>query len=129
MDEIYDDLDELPTPPRKDIPKADRQLLELAARALGAIRFEEMDGEGYANLYFEDGSTELSWNPLVFSGDALELVTMLAISIERPPAHPNIVRTSAAKVSPVTEGLGDYPKTQTRRAIVRAAAEIGKAIS
>lgn len=36
--EIYDDLDELPAPPRVDIAEADLALLERAARAI-APRF------------------------------------------------------------------------------------------
>lgn len=40
-----DGVDELPAAPCRQIPDADRQLLELAARALGAVQVEEVDGE------------------------------------------------------------------------------------
>ena len=38
----YDTVDELPAPPRSRIPEADRQLLELAARAIAAVRLEDV---------------------------------------------------------------------------------------
>ena len=53
--EIYDDLDELPAAPRIDISEVDLALLERAARAIGAVRVEVVDGEGYVNLHFADG--------------------------------------------------------------------------
>jgi hypothetical protein len=59
--EIYDDLDELPKAPRIDIPEADLVLLERAASAIGAVRVEVVDGEGYINLHFADGATHSSW--------------------------------------------------------------------
>lgn len=71
------EVDELPAPPRIDIPEADRELLELAARAMGAVRFEEIDGEGYGNLHFPDGSVNHAWNPLKFEGDAFDLAVRL----------------------------------------------------
>lgn len=124
--ETYDDLEELPAPPRKDIPDADRELLELAARALGA-RFEEVDGEGYGNLHFPDGSVVYSWNSLLFGGDTLELAVKLEISIERRPWDRDSVYAHApeALVS-CFERLGQNPTAATCRAVTRAAAEIGK---
>lgn len=132
--EPTDDLDELPAPPRKEIPSADRELLELAARALGA-EFEEVDGEGYGNLHFEDGSYVLAWNPLQFSGDALELAVKLrfgvnvtgglnwtSITFFGNPGH----YFNEISAPYVQENHGADPLAATRRAIVRAAAEIGK---
>lgn len=123
MSKFYDDLDELPAPPRKEIPAADRELLELAARAIGA-QFEEVDGEGYGNLHFEDGSTVYSWNSLQFSGDALELAVQLRLEI-RPDADK--VTAAGNGVWEEVQAGGDR-LSATRLAIVRAAAEIGKAI-
>jgi len=56
--EIYDDLDELPAPPRVDIPVADLALLERAARAIDAVHVEMVDGEGYVNLHFAEGGVQ-----------------------------------------------------------------------
>lgn len=123
----YDDedtVDELPAPPRKDIPAADRELLELAARALGA-RFEEVDGEGYGNLHFEDGSVIYAWNSLQFSGDAFELAVRLTLHVL--PGRRTVVVESADHM--VNENRGDDPLAATRRAVTRAAAEIGKKIT
>lgn len=127
-DDDFDYVDELPAPPRKDIPAADRELLELAARALGA-RFEEVDGEGYGNLHFEDGSGVNAWNPLQFSGDALELAVRLVISVWRRAPDDDYVDAHAAGAKHgCIERLEPDPTAATRRAVVRAAAEIGKAM-
>lgn len=137
MNEIYDDLDELPRPPRKDIPEADRELLVLAALAIGAVQFEEVDGEGYVNLQLNDGSVINAWNPLQFSGDALELAVRLRLGVN---VTGGLNWTSITffghsghffgQVSPplVKEDHGADSLAATRRAIVRAAAEIGKTV-
>jgi hypothetical protein len=113
----YDTVDELPAPPRKTIPAVDRELLELAARALGAVRFEEVDGEGYANLHFDDGPTMFGWNPLQFGDDAFVLAARL-----------NLMRNNARFQYHLAaqESLGGDPVTAAKRAMVLAAAEIGK---
>lgn len=130
----YDDIeevDELPAPPRKDIPAADRDLLELAARALGA-RFEEVDGEGYGNLHFEDGRIVHAWNSLAFSGDAFELAAHLKLDIMHRVVGGCRVEVLAA-CAPLMQELhnGDPVAVVevTRRAITRAAAEIGKTVA
>jgi hypothetical protein len=125
----YDEIegvDELPAPPRKDIPAADRELLELAARALGA-RFEEVDGEGYGNLHFPDGSVRFAWNSLVHSDDALELAVQLHILID-PDGKQYAIATATGKRNNVLvdEPHNGDPLAATKRAITRAAAEIGK---
>jgi len=122
--EIHDDLDELPAAPRVDIPATDLMLLERAARAIGAVRMEVVDGEGYVNLHFANGSVVHSWNPLAFSGDALELAVKLNIHVLRfqtmATAHP-LVATWGCDERDDGDPLG-----ATRRAITRAASQIGK---
>jgi hypothetical protein len=125
--EIYDDLDELPAPPRVDIPADDLVLLERAARAIGAERVEVVDGEGYVNLHFADESVMHAWNPLLFSGDAFELMAKLQMQVDyfarghRETGHvsvrcgPNILATEPKR--------GDVAAA-TRRAVTRAAAKI-----
>jgi hypothetical protein len=126
MSEQYDDLDELPAPPRKDITPADLELLTLAARALGAT-FEEIDGEGYGDLHFDDGEVTFAWNPLVHSDDAFNLVVKLNLWPKRD-------RWSDGEYIVVVLPNGGIEAEQivgdavvvTRRAVTRAAAEAGK---
>lgn len=116
--EIYDDLDELPTPPRVDIPAADLVLLEQAARAIGAVRVEVVDGEGYVNLHFADGSVVHSWNSLMFSGDAFDLAVRLRLEVY---IHEKDTTAMTADLKLANEPHGEDPGAATRRAITRAA--------
>jgi hypothetical protein len=126
LDDTYE-VDELPAPPRKDIPAADRELLELAARALGAV-FVEVDGEGYGNLQFPDGSVVNAWNPLQFSGDTFDLQVQLGLTVR-------VDRQAQRSVAAWDDGErytehwneGIDERAATRRAVTRAAAEIAKA--
>lgn len=92
--------------------KTDRELLELAAKAVG-LRFA-INGDdlpGYVAVAGDDwryGWTH--WNPLTNDGDALRLALKLGMASERGPFDGEFY---AHAVPP------------TRRAIVRAAAEIG----
>jgi hypothetical protein len=118
--EIYDDLDELPAPPRADIPAADLVLLERAARAIGVVRVEVVDGEGYVNLHFADGSVVHSWNPLVFNGDALDLVVRRRLQVY---VQEQATLVMNADLEWASEQHGDDAVAATRRAITRAAGE------
>ncbi len=96
----------------------DRELSSLAAKAIGDTTFSWffMDEEYY-------GSIPLSWNPLHDDGDALRLAVKLNLAI--------ILTGVAVNVSEIggrssIEPTGDDPCAATRRAIVRAAAEIGR---
>jgi len=119
--EIYDDLDEPPAPPRVDIPVADLALLERAARAIGAVHVEVVDGEGYVNLHFADGPVVHSWNPLIFSGDALDLAVNRRLEIY---IHEQETRVVGRNLESANEQHGDDAGVATRRAITRAAAEV-----
>jgi hypothetical protein len=118
--DIYDDLDELPAPLRVDIPAADLVLLERAARAIGAVRVEVVDGEGYVNLHFADGSVVHSWNPLIFSGDALDLAVKRRLEIY---IHQQTTHATTADLQSVSEQHCNDAGAATRRAITRAAGE------
>lgn len=122
--EIYDDLDELPAQPRVDIPEADLVLLERAARAIGAVRVEVVDGEGYVNLHFADGSVVHCWNPLHFRGDALDLVVTLRLKVY---VHEQHTRVASGDLQSIIEEHGSDATVATCRAIVRAAAEVWSA--
>ena len=103
---------------------SDKESLELAAKAAG-YRLANTK-PGYP-LYVENGIG--IWNPLTDDGDALRLAVKLHINIEIWNVD-NLVR---ANIYVKDRGHGCFeehyttdPYAATRRAIVRAAAEIGK---
>jgi len=134
MMEEYDDLDDLPARPRQVIPAADRELLELAARAIGAVRVEDVEGENWVNLHFADGSTIFHWNSLVHGDDAFNL--MVDLDLEVIPSGAWVGGGSSELAALVQSGDGieevevhaGDPRAATRRAVTRAAAEIGRHI-
>jgi len=97
----------------------DRELLELAAKAAG-IDAKPLKGfDGVERFHTGAGSyMPLIWNPLTDDGDALRLAVGLDLL-----AYPSFFHyRSLERFS--RQDADDY--TATRRAIVRAAAEIGK---
>lgn len=129
----------------------DRELLELAARAAG-IRYDkeaskphptsgaffglwlQIDGEPY------EGQRR-RWNPLTDDADAFRLAVKLGIKVMPYPVYSpdkHSIEASRLALAPPTddentyvgpqlvERYGDDPYAATRRAITRAAAEIGK---
>ena len=104
-----------------DLRDAARQALEDAAKAAGKKVHtrnqadRDACGAGDVGLWISEGQT--CWNPLTDDGDALRLAVKLRINVE--PVY--------VWHGPWTNGgtLED-PYAATRRAIVRAAAEIGK---
>ena len=118
---IVGDLGELPERPRVDIPEADLMLLERAARANGAVRVEVVDGEGFVNLHFADGSVVHSWNPLMFSGDAFDLAVQLRLEIY---IHEQDTTAMTGDLKLANEPHRDDASAAARRAITRVAGEI-----
>lgn len=104
----------------------DRELLELAAQAAG-IKLWWRGGKAICN---ETGY----WNPLADDGDALRLAVRLHLRIYQMPGHgDNCVVACADRIKGISqpwasESLGTDPYAATRRAIVRAAAEMSSAI-
>jgi hypothetical protein len=104
----------------------DRELLELAAKAAG-IRLE-WDGhpDQWVPMYYS-GKTYHSWNPLEDDGEAFRLAVKMKMWISIAGSSCAVERP--ANVIELTSGSeqkhGD-PYLYARRAIVRAAAEIGK---
>ena len=93
----------------------DRELLEFAAKAAG-----------YWNYEFNCYEGGISWNPLTDDGDVLRLAVKLDIPIS--PESANGTTWICKGDIQVFESYGNDPYAATRRAIVRAAAEIGKGL-
>lgn len=115
----------------------DRELLELAAKANGGLVY--VNGIGW--IHEDDGGDRGAWwNPLADDGDAMRLAIELCISITpypvySEPKHSVIVKRRRhgdmmreSNPTEVVESYGLDPSAATRRAIVRAAAEIGKGL-
>jgi len=101
----------------------DRELLELAAKAAG-----ELTPSWYGNDAYFDGVLS-RWNPLDDDGDALQLAVKLRIDLDQYADSVRCLRSEDFddwEGTEAVENLGQDPCAATRRAIVRAAAEIGK---
>ena len=99
----------------------DRELLELAAKAAGISLAP-------TGCIWDDASAEMvPWNPQDNDGDALRLAVKLEL-LQLDLRHSfHTVRVYGAAEGRIDEGAND-PPAATRRAIVRAAAEIGRAM-
>ena len=104
---------------------SDRELLELAAKAAGIVAQWDCPERGMMVLSSNGWDTD-SWNPLTDDGDAFRLAVSLNLSFCVGDAY--IVIHSAGRPNLVTQQYDGDPYAATRRAIVRAAAEIGKAM-
>lgn len=114
----------------------DKEMLELAAKAAG-INVVCFDTE--RNALKTKGGLPSRWNPLEKCNHAFRLAVTLGLSIEPYPIyqsekHHVIVNWQhrqsdmmrETNPAEVLEPYGDDPFAATRRAITRAAAEIGK---
>lgn len=104
----------------------DRELLELAAKALGrelGWQKDRFSGREYCGFI----SCADRWSPLSDDGDALRLATALRISIIRDSPNVQAVadQLGERKTKIQEDVLYQCKHVATRRAIVRAAAEIG----
>ena len=123
----------------------DRELLELAAKAVG-IRIEKspFNGGGHGNDGFDimgsvvlDWHNGTTWNPLTDDGDALRLLGAmpslwsLSLKFGAPTVEMNVWWGAGGektnKIAREFAGDGADVAAAIRRAIVRAAAEIGRA--
>jgi len=113
----------------------DRELLEMAAKAIqyeglrpGADQFPHFPIERKT----EHGNW-VTWNPLADDGDALRLAVKLNMSLHaaldsgRPPVSARALTGEYPdRRADCSEDHGEDPCAAMRRAIVRAAAEIGR---
>lgn len=109
---------------------SDRELLELAAKAAG-VELKRWREDVNAFLLKPDFATGIgiNWNPLTDDGDALRLAVRLHIDLEWQDAY-NVEaykRSEGAHYCAAEQATMGYGiEEATRRAIVRAAAAIGK---
>lgn len=113
----------------------DRELLELAAKAAGAKMTDYSDGSTDHWIIEHPRNRWISWSPLTDDGDALRLAIKLEIGVMSKVQRDSSERNISIAITPyevsqerITEKHRGDPLQSTRRAIVRAAAEIGKAI-
>jgi hypothetical protein len=109
---------------------SDKELLELAAKAAGlSVRPWPEDDPIAMRLPGTPGDI---WNPLHDDGDALRLAVRLSVNHDALRIHLPESCDPWCTVDDYDDTIGasaDHdPCTATRRAIVRAAAEIGKAM-
>lgn len=113
----------------------DRELLELAAKAVGIELYWEKQMTNAGDIFtphLEINGTwgHGQWNPLINDGDAFRLATKLRIDLtfyngfQEVHAEPS----NSDGLSPSDEKFGDDIASAARRAIVRAAAEIGRSM-
>ena len=109
---------------------SEKELLELAAKAAGYDANLEFNCD--YSLWNDCKCIQSTWNPLTDDGDALRLAVKLCMTVL---ADPGIDGSVAAQIDPQTSPLTSIWADEfaepdhyfaTRRAIVRAAAEIGK---
>lgn len=110
---------------------SEQQLLELAAAAAG------MEGFKYSKAYTKPMVKQWTdergrhlkyetWDPLNDDGDALRLAVKLGISIDPDGITYPFATTQSRSGETISEAHNDDPCAATRRAIVRAAAEISR---
>ena len=105
----------------------DRELLELAANACGwrVVTRWEFDG---LNVDVGGGATIVKWNPLTHDGAALRLAVKLRLNLifEEWDGVEYACAVPYRSHQGQDEVVDDDENAATRRAIVHAAAELGK---
>ena len=103
----------------------DRKLLELAAKAAGMKIEPHVNAKHVRDLHFMHKGR--NWNPLTDDGDALRLAITVALDIFCDCDGAVVVEFDAGNKQ-LSERIREDRYAATRRAIVRAAAEIGRAM-
>lgn len=108
----------------------DRELLELAAKAAGIEWYGYAGDDQCECRYFDIGENDVvKWNPLIDDGDALRLAVKLNFNVCNREHEVEIFNDDNGEfLCSISISEGDDPYAATRLAIVRAAAEIGKAM-
>lgn len=104
----------------------DRELLELAAKAAG-IQIASWSNAQAGGFQTQESAQGKFWNPLNDDGDALRLAVKLRLDVTFYNGFQEVhVDTSTGCGEAACEDYSKDPAAATRRAIVRAAADIGK---
>jgi hypothetical protein len=98
----------------------DKELLELAAKAAG------IEGAWNHSCQFFMTSSGVMFNPLEYDDEALRLAVKLELDIDRSAVGWVTIHHIPSQRSFRSVSIHQDPYAATRRAIVRAAAEIGK---
>ena len=106
----------------------DSELLKLAAKAVDIDLLAEEWEDGFIYYYHKIPGDTQGWNPLNCDSDALRLAVKLELDIDHVIGVVQVNRSHPRPKVDVDEEHGDNPYAATRRAIVRAAAEIGRTI-
>ena len=117
---------------------SDRELLELAAKAAGVdYKPDNKDWKHDDHCAFWDYDDLCTcgarWNPLTDDGDALRLAVKLGLLVDCDSVLQEVeavlvMRSHEDDYARMSEKYGTDPYAATRRAIVRAAAEIGRSM-
>ena len=114
----------------------DKQLLELAAKAAGIDIEWALQGRNGGPWATKNGVSYAFWNPLTEDGDALRLAVRLKMEFHFEEQFQqecievlHSFEDNKHKAQCVLQELGVDPYAATRRAIVCAAAEIGKTVT
>ena len=111
----------------------DSELLELAAKAAGIENNQWSNcntggfvaiGDQYLDIWGDERINRTFWNPLTYDGDALRLAVKLSLTVYQW-ADEVCACNEKGTVNEVVARIGDH-YAATRRAIVLAAAEIGR---
>ena len=103
----------------------DRELLEMSAKAAGVDVAGWNDGrEPYSSGLGLILESNVIWNPLISNGDALALTIKLNLMVDCMKDRADVIGHNGSVVRHIVSHGAD-PYAATRRAIVRAAAEIG----
>lgn len=103
----------------------DRELLELAAKAAGLKIIKWGASDYYSHRYGEVAYVRWGdeWDPLKDDGDALALAVRVFLTVEVKDGFTEVLTGIGMAI---TESHNGDALSATRRAIVRAAAEIGR---
>ncbi len=108
----------------------DRELLEMAAKAAGIDVRGRYEDEDTLLIRLASGRSKSRWNPLTDDGDALRLAVKLHMTV-RCYMGTTVAQIGIPGLKNAYEEVTNHddPAAATRRAIVRAAAEIGRSAS
>lgn len=107
----------------------DRELLELAAKAAGFVPHHSYREKTNSLLWLSESGFPATWRPLDDDRDALRLAVKLGMHVHIGDDRVFVILPSAPSFAKATTELyDDDPYAATRRAIVRAAAAIGRTL-